>query len=92
MFAARRWRVDKAEETSEAAGLSAQVSILSSSIIVVILAVGLDAKVGVDASVDISGMRAGFGLEFVEFVGGEGIGAKKTAEELQGEERWDICG
>jgi hypothetical protein len=42
----------------------------------VIAAVRLDAVIGVDASVDVGGMRAGFGLKLVEFVGGEGIGAK----------------
>ena len=83
---ARRRRVDEAEETSEAAGLAARVSILSSSIVVVISAVRLNAEVGVNAGVNIGGVRAGLGFEFMEFVSGEGIGAKEAAEELQGGE------
>ena len=82
----RRCSSDEAEETSEAAGLSARVSILLSSIVVVIAAVRLDAVIGVDASVDVGRVRAGFGFELVEFVSGEGIGAKEAAEELQGGE------
>ena len=39
-----------------------------------------------NAGVFVSGVRAGFGFEFVEFVGGEGVGAKETAEEIQGGE------
>ena len=84
--AVRRRRVDEAEETSEAAGLSAQVSILSFSIVIVIAAVRLNAVVGVDAGVDVGRVRAGFGFELVEFVSGERIGAKEAAEELQGGE------
>ena len=51
-----------------------------------VLAAGFDAKVGVDAGVFVSRVRAGFGFEFVEFVGSEGVGAKETAEEIQGGE------
>ena len=51
-----------------------------------VLAAGFDAEVGVNAGMFVGGMRAGFGFELVEFVSGEGIGAKKTAEEIQGEE------
>jgi hypothetical protein len=51
----------------------------------VVLAAGFDAEVGMDAGVFVRGMRAGLGFEFVEFVGSEGIGAKETAEEIQGE-------
>ena len=56
---------------------------MSSSIVVVVLAAGFDAKVRVNAGVFISGVRAGLGFEFVELVGGEGVGAKETAEEIQ---------
>ena len=51
-----------------------------------IAAVRLDAVIGVDASMDVGRVRAGFGFELVEFVSGEGIGAKEAAEELQGGE------
>jgi hypothetical protein len=52
----------------------------------VILAARFDAEVGVNAGVFVGGVRAGFGFEFVELVSGERIGAKETAEEIQGGE------
>ena len=49
-----------------------------------VLAARFDAEVGVNAGVFVSGVRASLGFELVEFVSGEGVGAEKTAEEIQG--------